>query len=175
MVQKNKFSCNNMSWTTIPESIFFGAEGLIWQDTFSNDVRDVNVMWTSRHYSPRDHDEYFMIPPWENVWCEGGWGALRGFKASFYNPENRLNFPKTDCFRRKISMELFYQYMAIFFNFSPTSNHLHPLEVENCDSNSRLVVDEDDNGKFRPERVSPYSANRVLIIKAVFSPPFNFN
>ena len=43
--------------------------------------------------------------------------------------------------------------MAIFFNFSPTSNHLHPLQVENCDSNSRLVVDEDDNGKFSLERV----------------------
>ena len=27
-----------------------------------------------------------------------------------------------------------------------------PLQVENCDSNSRLVVDEDDNGKLRPER-----------------------
>ena len=37
--------------------------------------------------------------------------------------------------------------MVIFFNFSPTSNHLHPLQVENCDSNSRLVVNEDDNVK----------------------------
>ena len=46
-------------------------------------------------------------------------------------------------------MKLFYQYMVIFFAFSPTSNHLHPLQVENCDSNSRLVVDEDD----RLERV----------------------
>ena len=43
--------------------------------------------------------------------------------------------------------------MAIFFNFSTTSNHLHPLQVENCDSNSRLVVDEDDNSKLRLERV----------------------
>ena len=43
--------------------------------------------------------------------------------------------------------------MAIFFTFSPTSNHIHPLQVENCDSNSRLVVDEYDNGKFRLERV----------------------
>ena len=42
----------------------------------------------------------------------------------------------------KISSKLIYQYMVIFFNFSPTSNHLHPLQVENCDSNSRLVVDE---------------------------------
>ena len=44
--------------------------------------------------------------------------------------------------------------MEIFFDFSPTSSHLHPLQVENCDSNSRLVVDEDDNGKFRLERVN---------------------
>ena len=27
------------------------------------------------------------------------------------------------------------------------SSHLHPLQVDNCDSNSRLVVDEDDNVK----------------------------
>ena len=52
-----------------------------------------------------------------------------------------------------IPMKLAYQYMAIFFNFLTTSNHLHPLQVENCDSNSRLVVDEDDNGKFRAKRV----------------------
>ena len=51
-------------------------------------------------------------------------------------------------------MKLVYQYMAIFFNFPPTSSHFHPLQVENCDSNSRLVVEEDDNGKFRPERVN---------------------
>ena len=50
-------------------------------------------------------------------------------------------------------MKLVYQYMAIFFYFSPTSNHLYPLQVENCDSNSRLVVDEGDNGTFRLERV----------------------
>ena len=50
-------------------------------------------------------------------------------------------------------MKLVYQYMVIFLNFLTTSNHLHPLQVENCDSNSRLVVDEDDNGKVRLERV----------------------
>ena len=44
-------------------------------------------------------------------------------------------------------MKLVYQYMAIFFTFSPTSNHLHSLQVENCDSNLRLVLDEDDNVK----------------------------
>ena len=51
-------------------------------------------------------------------------------------------------------MKLFSQYMTIFFNFQTTSSHLHPLQVKNCDSNSRLVVDEDDNGKFWPERVN---------------------
>ena len=50
-------------------------------------------------------------------------------------------------------MKLVCQYMAIFFKFSPTSNHLHPLQVENCDSNSLLVVYEDDYGKLRLERV----------------------
>ena len=44
--------------------------------------------------------------------------------------------------------------IVIFFNLPPTSNHLHSLQVENCDSDSLLVVDEDDNGKFRLERVN---------------------
>ena len=57
----------------------------------------------------------------------------------------------------KKSMKLVYQYMTIFFNFSPTSNHLYPLQAENCDSNSRLVVDEDYNGKLRLERVNYHS------------------
>ena len=29
-----------------------------------------------------------------------------------------------------------------FFHLPPTSSHPHSLQVENCDSNSRLVVDE---------------------------------
>ena len=53
----------------------------------------------------------------------------------------------------KISTKLAYQYVAIFLIFLTTSNHLHPLQVENCDNNLRLVVDEDDNVKFRLERV----------------------
>ena len=56
----------------------------------------------------------------------------------------------------KIYMKLVHQFMAIFFNLYTTSNHFHPLQVENCDSNSRLVVDEDDNGKVRLERVNLY-------------------
>ena len=42
---------------------------------------------------------------------------------------------------------------SIFFHLSPTLSQIHPLQVENCDSNSRLVVDEDDSGKLRLERV----------------------
>ena len=42
---------------------------------------------------------------------------------------------------------------SIFFHLSPTSSLFHPLQVENCDGNSRPVVDEDDNGKHMLERV----------------------
>ena len=63
-------------------------------------------------------------------------------------------------------MKLIDQYMIIFFNFSPTSSHLHPLQVENCDSNSRLVVDEDDNGKLRLERVNEMKVTEVFYSQA---------
>ena len=58
-------------------------------------------------------------------------------------------------------MKLLYQFLAIFVNLSPTSDHLHPLQVENCGSNSRLVVDEDDNGKLRLERLKQCKVNNV--------------
>ena len=88
----------------------------------------------------------------------------RCIKASFYIIENigLFDFLTTEGFRRQISIKLFYEYMVIFFNLSPTSSHLHPLRVENCGSNSRLVVDEGDNGKFRTERVNPYNAELFL-------------
>ena len=60
-------------------------------------------------------------------------------------------------------MRLVYQCMAIFFNFLLTSSHLHPLQVENCESNSRLVLDEDDNGKLRLERVNSYPAKLIYL------------
>ena len=58
--------------------------------------------------------------------------------------------------------------MAIFFNFPLTSSYLHPLQVENCYSNSRLVVDEDDNGKFRLETVKSLY---ILEMKSGFKHP----
>ena len=72
-------------------------------------------------------------------------------KHHFTSLKTDLIFPTTKGFRMNISMKLVYRYMTILFNFLPTSNHLHPLQVENCDKNSRLVVDEDDNGKLRLE------------------------
>ena len=62
----------------------------------------------------------------------------------------------------KISMKLACQYMAIFFNFPPASNHFNPLQVEKCDSNSRLVVDEDDNDTFGLKGLS-HGDQRVFI------------
>ena len=59
-------------------------------------------------------------------------------------------------------MKLAYQYIAIFFNFSTASNHIHPLQDENCDSNSRHVLDEDDNGKFRLERVKRHNHAKII-------------
>ena len=63
-----------------------------------------------------------------------------------------------------IFMKLVYKFMVIFLTFSLTSSHRHALQVENCDSNSRLVVDEDDNGEFRPERV----ISLLLVTKCMF-------
>ena len=55
-------------------------------------------------------------------------------------------------------VKLYLVYIVVFNprdeSFCKTRCHLHPLLVEICDSNSRLVVDEDDNGKFRLETVN---------------------
>ena len=63
-----------------------------------------------------------------------------------------------------------------FFLMSLTSSHLHPLQVENCDSNSRLVVDEDDYGKFRLETVDSMCWPNIdalwFILGSVFSDVF---
>ena len=78
----------------------------------------------------------------------------------------------TKGFRKEISMKLFDQYITIFFSLPPTSSHLNPLQVENCDSNSRLVVDEGDNGKFRPERVK---ALKYIYLKQKIKNKFTIN
>ena len=40
-----------------------------------------------------------------------------------------------------VSERNFHKLPINFYNFYTTSNHLYPLQVENCDSSSRLVVD----------------------------------
>ena len=62
--------------------------------------------------------------------------------------------------------------MAIFFTFSPTSSHLYPLQSENCDSNSQLVVDEDDKGKFRLDRVNKYLDSNSTNLENFYPPEY---
>ena len=79
-----------------------------------------------------------------------------------------------------IPMKLAYQYMTIFLNFLPTSNHIHSLQIENCDSNSRLVVDEDDSVKSGLKGLTlffnPLTAGaayiRVFVFISTFSTTF---
>ena len=113
--------------------------------------------------------DYFLLPVQGHTCVNQAYPfkPSRCIKASFYISEIGLNFPTTKGFRMNISMKLVYQLMEIFFTFSPTSNRLYPLEVENCDSNSWLVVDEDDNvksslkgtfqGAFELENIERYS------------------
>ena len=61
-------------------------------------------------------------------------------------------------------MKLVYQNMEIFFNFLPTSGHLHPLEVENCDSNSRLVAAEDGNVKSGLKGLTLWSLCTAILV-----------
>ena len=87
---------------------------------------------------------------------------------------NKLNLPTTKGFRMNISMKLAYQYMTIFLTFSPTSSHLHSLQVDNCGSNLQLVVDEDDNGKLKLERVETLQKCALFIRHDLLSFYFNW-
>ena len=62
-------------------------------------------------------------------------------------------FPSLRFFKTKIFHVTVLIITIFIFHLPPTSNHPHPQQVENCDSNSRLVVDEDDNSKFRHDKV----------------------
>ena len=63
--------------------------------------------------------------------------------------------------------------MVIFYNFPPTASHLHPLQVENCDSNSRLVVDEDENGLKRLSGVVLRAGTTMACLYALRSASLN--
>ena len=66
---------------------------------------------------------------------------------------------------RKFSRKCFKN-DSIFFHLSPTSSQFHLLQVENCESNSRLVVDEDDNDKVRLERVKIYLHTYIYLARS---------
>ena len=48
-------------------------------------------------------------------------------------------------------------YNEFFSHLQPTSSDIRSLQGDNCDSNLRLVVGEDDNGKLRLEQVNKHS------------------
>ena len=59
-------------------------------------------------------------------------------------------------------MTLVYQYMTVFLYFSLTASYLYPLQVANCDSNSRLVVDKDDNVKKGLKGLTLEPINKII-------------
>ena len=96
--------------------------------------------------------DFFMILAWASPFkiltCRPMYYTVYFTKVNLFDTlrdRNPIN-PTTKGFRTKVSMKLVYQYVVIFFYFQTTSNH----------SNSRLVVDEGDNGKLRIERVKHF-------------------
>ena len=58
-------------------------------------------------------------------------------------------------------------YKNIIFSHLPlTSSHLHPLQIENCGSNSRLVVDEYYNGKLKGLNIMEILRDREISCSA---------
>ena len=90
-------------------------------------------------------------------------GPHDALKHHFASLKNDLVSRNRGGSERKFSWNCFKN-NSILFHLSPTSSHFHPLQVENCDSNSRLVVDGDDNGKFRLERVKARGSTLVIRI-----------
>ena len=94
-----------------------------------------------------------------------GWTLTMHQSIIFASLKNASIYLRPMGFRRKIIMELFNN---IFFHLRPTSSHLYSLQVENCDSNSWLVVDEDDNGKFKIERGKALFILHVVVCYCVY-------
>ena len=84
--------------------------------------------------------------------------------------KNDLIARNLEVLERKFSWNCF-ENNSILFHLSPTLSHFHQLQVENCDSISRLVVDEDDRDKFMFERVNIYIdsvISRYLVMNRIF-------
>ena len=106
------------------------------------------------------------------IWCWANINPLSPHDAL----KHHFTYLKTDfiLLKPKVSERKFNEtglsIHDIFLNFETTSDHIHPLQVDHCDSNSRLVVDEYDNGKLRLERVlsATYKikvANSTLLLR----------
>ena len=83
----------------------------------------------------------------------------RYIQASFCISEECLNFLRLGRLEQNFSQNCLNNHdnNNIFLNLPPTSRLLHPLQAENCENcNSRLVVDEDNNEKFRLEKVKQH-------------------
>ena len=78
-----------------------------------------------------------------------------------------LNFPTSKSFRMNNTMKLVHQYMVIFGTFSPTSSHLDPLQVENCDSNSRTCSGWRSECKGRIESIKTNSVACQDVIESI--------
>ena len=85
-------------------------------------------------------------------------------------------------FRTNISMDMFCNNNnKLFFHLPPTSRHLYPLPVGGGDINAQLVVDEDDNGKFKFVRVNSLivfssftNMNNSFFIKSIMTTSFTY-
>ena len=78
-------------------------------------------------------------------------------KHHFASLKNEINSPNRGVLEHKFAWNCLILTIS-FVHLSPTSSHIHSLQVENCDSNSRPVEDEYDNGKFRVESVGETGA-----------------
>ena len=92
------------------------------------------------------------------IMVNSGLQGLRGYSLNPLSPHDALKHHFTSLktylifLQLRVSEDKFPRNcstnnMVIFFNLSPTSSHLYPLQAENCDSNSRLAVNEDDTVK----------------------------
>ena len=101
------------------------------------------------------------------VCCESAvtW-APSALKASIYIPENRFNYPTTKGFRMNISMKLVTN--TCLFSLLSHPHQIIFIHYQSRIANSRLVhvvVDEDDNGGFRLERVNMFNVSDSVYIK----------
>ena len=104
MGEKNPYTCINLIKTSILKLAFFSSIFLLMTNKLANNVRI------------RDYNLPFKPSP-----C---------IKASFYILENGVNFSTANGFRRKISMNLVYQYMTIFVYFFTPMKSFHPLQIK---------------------------------------------